>query len=99
MRSRYAAYAVGDVDHLFRSWHPRTRPGDLALDPRTTWTGLEVLASGEEGETGFVEFRAHWRAGDTAGVLAEHSRFVRRAGRWVYLDGETGELSRGRRSP
>ena len=30
MRSRYAAYAVGDVDYVFRTWHPRTRPDDLS---------------------------------------------------------------------
>ena len=32
MRSRYTAYVVGDVDHLVRSRHPRTRPAELALD-------------------------------------------------------------------
>ena len=43
MRSRYAAYAVGDLDHVFRTWHPRTRPDDLSPDPDLTWTGLEIL--------------------------------------------------------
>lgn len=92
MRSRYAAYAVGDADHLFRTWHPRTRPDDLSLDPALVWTSLEIL-SVEEGtednpDVGFVAFRAHWSAGGRTSVLAERSRFVRRAGRWVYLDGE-----------
>ncbi|HVX54620.1 YchJ family protein, partial [Nocardioides sp.] len=26
MRSRYAAYALGKADYVFRTWHPRTRP-------------------------------------------------------------------------
>ena len=40
MRSRYTAFAVGDADHLFRTWHPRTRPDDVAVDPATSWLGL-----------------------------------------------------------
>ncbi|MEO7980173.1 MAG: YchJ family metal-binding protein [Sporichthyaceae bacterium] len=44
MRSRYTAYAVGDPAHLFRSWHPRTRPDDVVLDVDLRWEGLEVLS-------------------------------------------------------
>jgi SEC-C motif domain protein len=87
MRSRYTAYVLGDVDHLFRSWHPATRPDDLAELPHVDWTGLEVMDVVEGGpgdEHGIVEFRA--RHAD--GVLHERSRFSRRGGRWVYLDGE-----------
>ena len=84
MRSRYAAYAVGDLDHVFRTWHPRTRPEDLAPDPAMTWTGLEVLGSGED----WVEFVAAYERGGVPGELRERSRFERRGGRWVYLDGE-----------
>ncbi|MBO9519891.1 MAG: SEC-C domain-containing protein [Nocardioidaceae bacterium] len=83
MRSRYSAYAVGDVDHLFRTWHPRTRPEDLSIDPQLTWTGLEIL----EAEGDVVEFRAHWRSPHGEGVLHERSRFEQRAGRWVYVEG------------
>jgi len=90
MRSRYTAFAVGDVAHLRRSWHPRTRPDDLDLDPGTIWTGLTVSETVEESDTAVVAFAARWRQGGDAGVLAERSRFARRAGRWVYVDGETG---------
>lgn len=91
MRSRYTAYAVGDVDHVFRSWHPRTRPDDLTLEPGLRWTGLEILghqAGGLEDEAGTVEFRAAWESDDDTGALHEVSRFARRAGRWCYLDGQ-----------
>ncbi len=94
MRSRYAAYALGDVDHLFRTWHPRTRPRDLTLDPTLSWVGLEVLGAhggGPQDAEGTVSFRARWvRQGphEETGTLAEHSRFARRAGRWVYVDGD-----------
>ena len=90
MRSRYSAYAVGDLDHVFRTWHPRTRPEDLALAPAPTWTGLEivdVVAGGVDDDEGAVEFLARFRTGDTESALHERSRFQRRAGRWVYVDG------------
>ena len=88
MRSRYSAYAVGDTDYVWRTWHPRTRPEQVAPDPSLTWTGLEILEATDD----VVEFRAR----HSAGVLHERSRFAQRAGRWFYLAGEqvVGELSR-----
>jgi SEC-C motif-containing protein len=92
MRSRYSAYAVSALDHLFRTWHPRTRPADIAPDDGLTWTGLEIHDVVEGPQTGVVEFRAHWRwdspTGTQVGVLHERSRFELRAGRWVYVDGD-----------
>ena len=91
MRSRYSAYAVGDEDHLFRTWHPRTRPADLSLDPATRWTGLRVLDTvdgGAQDPTGLVAFEASWARGEQAGSVRERSRFERRADRWVYVDGD-----------
>ena len=91
MRSRYAAFTVGAGDYLARTWHPAHRPTDLALDPDLTWTGLEVVdvrAGGPDDDQGEVEFRASWRQGRERGVLHERSRFTRRGGRWVYVDGD-----------
>ncbi len=91
MRSRYTAFVLGNVDHLFRTWHPRTRPDDLSLPPGVAWTGLEILATrdgGADDTTGEVEFVAHSRSGDAPHALHETSRFERRAHRWVYVDGE-----------
>lgn len=92
MRSRYAAFARGEADYLVRTWHPRTRPDRVALDPGLSWTGLEItdtVAGGEDDETGEVAFVAGWRAADgRGGELVERSRFARRAGRWLYVDGD-----------
>lgn len=92
MRSRYAAYAVGDAGYVFRTWHPRTRPEHVELDPDLRWAGLEVtdvVDGGVDDETGEVAFAARWRTVDgRSGVLVERSRFARRAGRWLYLDGD-----------
>ncbi|TIC81815.1 YchJ family metal-binding protein [Nocardioides sp. GY 10127] len=99
MRSRYAAFARGEADYLFRTWHPRTRPDDVGVDATTTWTGLEVHGSGltpadpddprgtDAPQEGWVEFTAHYAVGGARGRLHERSRFVLRAGHWLYLDG------------
>lgn len=88
MRSRYTAYAIGDADHVFRSWHPGHRPANLTLDPSVRWTSLDVLdaaGGGATDDTGEVEFRARYVDADGPGELRERSLFTRRAGRWVYL--------------
>ncbi|MFJ9930732.1 YchJ family protein [Streptomyces misionensis] len=87
MRSRYCAFVEGDVEYLLRTWHPRTRPERLDLDPRMRWTGLEILdADGGSAfhTTGTVTFRASYRGGS----LHERSRFERMDGAWVYVDGD-----------
>ena len=100
MRSRYTAYALGDWDYIVRTWHPRTRPDDpstssghrsgvAAPDPHLTWTGLEIEGAGLDDDShGWVAFRASYRTPSGDGVLAEHSRFEVRAGRWTYVDGD-----------
>lgn len=88
MRSRYSAYVRRDADYLRASWHPSTRPAELALDTQTTWLGLtvqRVLATGAD--TAEVAFLARYRIGGGSAVrMTEHSRFVREDGRWYYLD-------------
>lgn len=95
MRSRYTAYALADGDHLFRTWHPRTRPEHVDPDPWVRWVSLQILrveAGDEEDEHAVVEFRAQWVAGEGStrqrGELHERSRFERRAGRWLYVTGD-----------
>lgn len=93
MRSRYTAYALGLPDHLFRTWHPRTRPDEVRGVPDLTWQGLTVrrtAGGGPTDVTGLVEFEARWRSSSTGeqGVLVECSRFERRRGRWVYVEAE-----------
>ena len=91
MRSRYAAYALGRVGYVFRTWHPRTRPAEVTPDPTTTWVRLEIVgteAGGPGDEGGTVDFSAWFTDANGPGVLTERSRFVRRRGLWVYLDGD-----------
>lgn len=91
MRSRYSAFAVGDEAYLLRTWHPRTRPERMRLDPRHRWTGLEVRAveAGAAGDDeGTVTYRASSVSADgRPASFVETASFGRRGGRWVYVDG------------
>ena len=96
MRSRYTAYALGDGDHLFRTWHARTRTDDAdARPPRalgrvsrcsTSWRAAPRTPTASWSSV------ARWVSADDGpvrrGELHERSRFTRRGGRWVYVDAE-----------
>jgi SEC-C motif-containing protein len=92
MRSRYTAYVRGDADYLRASWHPSTRPADLALDGPggVRWLGLEIRRHVElDAEHALVEFVARYRVGGARAVrLHETSRFLREDARWYYVDGD-----------
>lgn len=91
MRSRYSAYAVGELNYLFRTWRPRTRPDDVHPTPGVRWRGLEIIdtVDGDRGdEEGVVEFIAHFETDAGKDTLHERSRFARRANRWMYVDGD-----------
>ncbi|WP_438353158.1 YchJ family protein [Microbacterium sp. CJ88] len=91
MRSRYAAFVVGDAAYLRETWHPGTRPETIDPDAAVRWRGLEIVdveRGGPGDRRGVVEFRARWREAGRDGELHERSRFVRQSDRWWYLDGE-----------
>ncbi|AMY21237.1 hypothetical protein A3Q40_03889 [Rhodococcus sp. PBTS 1] len=90
MRSRFTAFATGNVAHLLATWHPSTRPRTLDLDDGRVWTSLDVLsttAGGPFHTEGTVQFEAGFRDGRRTGRLTETSTFTRVDGRWVYVDG------------
>lgn len=90
MRSRYSAFATGNVPYLLATWHPRHRPAALELDPEIEWRRLDILAVVDGGPldtSGTVEFCAHYRRDGNRGTQQELSRFVREQGQWLYLDG------------
>jgi SEC-C motif-containing protein len=93
MRARFSAFAVGDPAYLLRTWHSTTRQADPRLDPHQRWTRLQIVTTAGGGfldGEGTVEFRAHYRLNGRPGHLDERSRFVREAGRWVYLTAVPG---------
>ena len=98
MRSRYSAFALGEIDHLLR-----TQPApDAAAERRRSleascrqlrWRQLVIVASqagAAEDLEGTVSFEAHYSAAGQRGVSRELSRFAREGGRpdgaWLYLE-------------
>ena len=90
MRSRYSAYVLGRIDYLRATWAPETCPTDLETGPQgLQWLGLQVKRHEQvDGDHAVVEFVARSKLGGRAHRLHETSRFERRDGRWVYVDGD-----------
>lgn len=94
MRSRYSAYVLGLEDYLRATWHPAMRPVRLGLDaaPRPHWLGLTVKAHTPLDAThANVEFVARYKINGRAYRLHETSRFEKRDGCWLYVDGDICE--------
>lgn len=94
MRSRYAAYVLGNVDYLIAT-HATTGTHDRAALEQyvatTMWRGLEIVGTesgGPSDTTGYVEFIARGTQHGRDFEQRERSRFRKHAGRWVYVDGK-----------
>lgn len=102
MRSRYAAFATGNIDYLEGTLLPETR-GDFDRASVTEWaassewTGLQVKSTegGQPGDTeGWVEFVANFKMNGKPLIHHESSRFAHQDGRWWYVDGIMGTRPR-----
>ena len=91
MRSRYSAFVLDRLGYLLETWHPNTRPAELAPNPPgLKWLGLEVRRHVPvDADHATVEFVARHKLGGRAERLHELSRFVRESGRWFYVDGDS----------
>ena len=102
MRSRYTAYAMGNMAYLTSSWHAATRPATVEANSEIEWLGLTVLsfrAGGTADLKGNVEFIARYRAHNALAQVHENSRFIKEQGQWFYLDGDLIANDVGRNSP
>lgn len=89
MRSRYSAFVREQADYLLTSWHPDTRPPELAFEPGVKWLGLQVRSHRQTDPThAEVEFVARSRVAGRGHRLHERSRFLYENGRWYYVDGD-----------
>ena len=99
MRSRYSAFATGNIDYLEQTLLPRTRQdfdreGAAEWSRSSEWTGLTInaLENGREADTeGFVEFVARYRQNGEDRLHHETGRFEKHDGRWYYADGASGK--------
>ena len=90
MRSRYTAYAMGEMEYIAQTYASETRPPVGGPADDVEWLGLEIrkTSRGDETDaTGTVEFVARFRQGGQAHQLHEISNFRREGGEWVYVDG------------
>ena len=96
MRSRFAAYAVGDVDYIIATTAPdgpqfqadrsAWARSIAAFSAATRFEKLEVRASSPiVDERGEVEFFARLSRDGEDVSFVERSVFVRRDDRWVYF--------------
>ena len=96
MRSRYSAFVTGNIDHIERTLAPEARAdferahiAEWAAN--SEWLGLEVRtteAGGAGDDEGKVEFLAHFAFKGQRHTHHELSRFARRDGQWLYVDGD-----------
>lgn len=97
MRSRYSAYARGMVDYIIETTDP---DGEAWKEPRAEWRkdiqrfgeemdflGVQILESQYDGDRGEVRFYAKLRKKGRDASFEEHSHFLRRQGKWLYVSG------------
>lgn len=101
MRSRYSAYALGLVDYLIKTTHPKHKDSKTPIAKKrqriqqfsesTDFNGLDILAV-EEGEPiSMVTFRAHLSRDGIDCSFTEKSSFEKWQGRWCYVKGEISD--------
>ncbi len=95
MRSRYSAFAVGNMDYIYNTHHESTR-GELDMDSvkswalNSEWLGLEIRETqkGTEKDTeGQVEFVCKFNFNDKVQSHHELSTFVKEKDQWFFVDG------------
>jgi len=95
MRSRYSAYALGAIDYLYQTAGPRVRKefdaeGSRKWSKSAEWPGIEIIETtggGEQDDSGFIEFVAHYTVNEAAFNHHERAVFEKHDGVWVFMDG------------
>ena len=95
MRSRYAAFALGEIDYILATHDPETRE-EVERDAvtewstRSEWLGFDILnkVDGEQDDaSGTVDFVARYRIGGLTTEHRERAEFRKHEGKWVFVDG------------
>jgi SEC-C motif-containing protein len=98
MRSRFTAYVLRHADYLRATWDSGKCPTDIDFSHETAvWQRLEIVDTkkgGPQDDKGLVEFKAFYLQEGEACVLHEVSRFIKKDGRWLYLDGVIKSLGK-----
>jgi SEC-C motif-containing protein len=94
MRSRYTAYAMGNAQYLYRTWHEKTRPtlASLRKAGAQKLVALKIVskqAGGENDSKGMVEFIASSETTNPEEPIYQHhekSLFIKIKDQWLYID-------------
>lgn len=95
MRSRYSAFAKGELDHVEKTHLPSTRK-DLDMNgvrswaTQSEWLGLEIRETEkglEKDSTGKVEFKCKFIFNGAEQTHHELSTFEKVDGEWFFVDG------------
>lgn len=92
MRSRYSAYALGGYgNYLLSTWFaPMAKGMSIAelSQSDSEWIKLQIIDSGIDGNSGWVEFKASYK--DTNRIIEMHEKsiFIRQGSQWFYIGGE-----------
>ena len=96
MRSRFSAYATGNVDYVLATHTPKGRD-ELDPDATRSWaekadftdlTIIETHAGTPRDETGIVEFAASYTMNNKDYEHHEIARFEKIDDRWYFVEGE-----------
>ena len=97
MRSRFTAYAMHNGAYLLNTWEANTRPNDIDFSKDTgEWIELNIISTkkgGAKDSKGIVEFKAHFTLDGEPRIMSEISRFIKKQGRWLYLDGKVKSIN------
>ena len=91
MRSRYSAYAQGNVDYVLATQVEQDREAVKNWSDRATFQALRVLTTegGGAGDSeGLVDFEADYLAQGVAQTHRERSTFRRIEDRWTFVKGQ-----------
>lgn len=97
MRSRYSAYAKGNVDYLINTTHPENperlksailwRKRVESFCEKTQFASLEIVDVENSTEEAFVTFIAEMYQDSKDVTFTEKSRFIKQDGKWLYHSG------------
>jgi SEC-C motif-containing protein len=95
MRSRYSAFAKGELDHVEKTHHASTRKeldmeGVKSWATQSEWLGLEIRGTEkgtEKDTTGKVEFKCKFIFNGAEQTHHELSTFEKVNGEWFFVDG------------
>ena len=94
MRSRYCAYALGNLDYIIQTTHPDNPQIEKSIElwrkriqlfcDQTEFVGLQIIGDEEGTDMAYVTFRAGLKQNQKDASFMERSKFLRHDGRWKY---------------